>query len=299
MQYRFFQIVLFVVLSGLISCSGNKPDNSLNDREQWNLKGNVKSLSEINYSTGGKFVTNISFNKNGFVTNQVGYNPDGSLIRKWIYQYDNQNRKLIRDCYVLKDSLSYTMHYYYNDQGKLSAIKSFSPNGLWELQTIYQYDENLNLTKEATSGEKNSAGSQVLTMYNEKKQLIEETHIDSLMHSYWKQIYTYNSKGLKVEISYKTLSDSLIKDMKYTYLENGKVDKVNLYNEAMKFISTTAYKYDDRGNTKEILNLLPDNTIQHIQVCDYKYDKYGNWIYLSETNNNKLGNIMTRKIEYY
>jgi hypothetical protein len=298
----YFRAMFYLQILGLIifnSCI-KQPSSDLNDdRLQWNLKGNVESLSEITYSTSGKYVTTISFNKAGFVSEQVSYNPDHSLIRRWVYKYDEQNRKLTRDCYVQKDSLSYTMYYYYNQQGKIANTKTIRSNGVLGSQKIYQYDNNQNVTKESVLGENATLENSILHQYNEKNELTKETYIDSALHRDWKQIYKYNSKGLKEEILYLSMKDSLVKKTKYTYLENKKIDQTFVYNAENELLSTTTYKYDRQGNTIEILELLPDNKTPKKQVFQYKYDKRGNWTFLSQSANDVQENIMTRKVEYF
>lgn len=295
----FRSLIFFSIFFILSSCAKKSKDLKGNDLEQWNLKGNIKSVSEINYSETGKYDTNILFNNDGFVTKQTSYNPDGSLIRKWVYKYDGQNRKLTRDCYVQKDSLSYTMHYYYNESGKIAGTKTVKSNGILGSQYDCQYDKNQNVIKETTIGENATFENLVMQKYNDKNNVISETYIDSVLHREWKQTYQYNSSGLKEEISYWSMQGKLIKKTIYTYTEDKKLEKVCQFDAEIKLVSTTSYKYDNQGNLIENLALFPDNKTPQKQTFQYKYDQQGNWTFVSESTNDKLGNIMTRKLVYF
>lgn len=292
-------LLAVTVIMILSSCSGKPPDNGTNDREEWNVKGNVRSLTEIAYSPGGKYVTKILFNTDGNVLEQTAYNPDGSLIRKWIYQYDGRNRKMNRNCYVLNDSLSYTIRYYYNEQGKVESVKVFKSDGIFKSQTTFEYDKNLNITRECAYGENERVENLILSRFNENNKIEEKTFIDSVLHKQWSQIYKYNSRGLVKEISYFWRRDSLLKKTDYVYSINNKVKKIYSYDPEMKPVSITAYRYDKQGNSVEISEFLAKDKTQKKRTFGYRYDKYGNWTFHSENVNDRIENIITREIEYF
>jgi hypothetical protein len=299
MYFRSFLSSLLFGLIILSSCIRQSPHDRKNDREQWNLKGNVKSLSEITYSTNGKYVTNISFNKHGFVDLQSSYNPDGSLIRKWKYQYDKQDKKLTRHCYVRNDSLSYIMHYHCNDQDKITLIRIFSPNGILKSQTYNEYDKSLNIIKETTFGKDTTAiEKEVLHRYNENDKIQEETYLDFILNKKWKQVYKYNSKGLKAEVLYFTVTDSLLNRETYKYNELDQTVEFELYNSNGQLLNSTAYKYDQQGSAIEIVKSFTDGTPLEKQSFKYRYDKHGNFVLLLKFLNDNLETTIERKIKY-
>jgi hypothetical protein len=293
----FFLFVITLFTFG--SCSNNPLSSSKNDREISKLKGDVKSVSEINYSDAGKCLTNILFNPKGYITKQESFNPDGSLIRRWIYTYDQFNHPITRKCLVQKDSLSYTMYYYYNANKKLTSTKLIKSNGVLGTLDTIQYNTKLNTLFERNFGENNLLGNSILKKFNDRNEVTEETYCEYLIHSQGKFTYKYNSKHLQEEVSSWTNKDSLVSRIHTTYFDDTNIKKTESFNSSNVLVSTTNYKYDKEGNSIEIIELLPDNKIKNKSSYTYQYDKKGNWTYYFGYVNNKLETIISRKIEYY
>lgn len=295
-QSFFISIILLFTFN---SCLNHPLENSKNDREISKLKGNVKSVSEINYSGAGKCLTNIVFNPNGFITKQESFNPDGSLIRRWVYTYDPNNHPVTRKCWVQKDSLSYTMYYYYNANKKLTSTKLIKSNGILGTLDTIRYNTKLNTLFERNFGENNLLGNSILKKFNYLNEVIEESYSEYIIHTQGKFTYKYNSKHLQEEVSSWTDKDSLVSRIHTTYFEDNNIKKTESYNSANILVSITSYKYDKEGNLSEMIELLPDNTIRKKNTYNYQYDKQGNWTSLFGYINNKIETIMTRKLEYY
>ena len=288
-----------IIIFAFNSCLKHPSENSKNDREITKLKGNVKSVSEINYSGAGKCLTNILFNPNGYITKQESFNPDKSLIRRWVYTYDRNNHPLTRKCWVQKDSLSYTMYYYYNANKKLTSTKLIKSNGILGTLDTIRYDTKLNTLFERNIGENNLLGNSILKKFNDRNEVIEESYSEYIIHSHGKFTYKYNSKHLQEEVSSWTNKDSLVNRIYTTYFEDNNIKKSESYNSANMLVSTINYKYDKEGNPIEIIELSPDNKIKNKSTYNYQYDKEGNWTSFFGYVNNKLETIITRKLEYY
>ena len=288
------------IIMAQIAVSCNKSNVFVNNEmKEWRLQGSVKSVSETDYSNTGKYTTFLLFRPNGFIQEQSAFNPDGSLIRRWIFEYNSRNQKLTRSCYVLKDSLSGILHYSYNKHDKISEEKLLNPQGGLISDTEYEYDVNQNeIGRRFLNGNAKSQG-QILFRYDDKKNVIEEIHIDSVLRQRWKQENKYNRKGLNVEILYLSLKDSLIKKSTYTYLSNKQVGEACFYSGKNELISKTTYQYDKYLNTTgKIIFYVPDKKIEkHIFV--YEYDENNNWTSRKEYINNEIDDIITRKLEYY
>lgn len=153
MHFRTSLLLPILMLAMIWACQKPPQGNIKSDLDLRNLKGNVKTITEINYTISGKYQTTILFNEDGFITEQTTYNPDGSLIRKWINEYDDQNRQLSRHCYVRNDSLSYILHYRYNSHGKLASTHVLAPDNRLITQYATQYDEKQNVIKETALAE--------------------------------------------------------------------------------------------------------------------------------------------------
>ncbi|MDR3653613.1 MAG: hypothetical protein P4L34_11680 [Paludibacter sp.] len=288
-----------IILFTFSCCLKQSSNSSKNDRELSKLKGNVKLLSEINYSGAGKCLTNILFNKVGYITKQESFNPDGSLIRRWVYTYDEENHPLTRKCWVQNDSLSYTMYYYYNANKKLTSTRLIKSNGVLGTLDSIQYDTKLNTLFERNFGENNLLGNSILKKFNARNEVIEESYIEYLIHTQGRFTYKYNNKHLQEDVYSWSNKDSLVSRIRYAYFEDNNIKKMYTYNSTNKLVSTMNYKYDKEGNQTEIVELTPDNKIRNKSTYKYQYDNQGNWTSFFGYVNNKLETIMTRKLEYY
>ena len=83
---------IYGIIVTLILCScAKRSSDSYNDLNKSKLHGSVKSLIETDYSNSGKYTTHIVFNSGGYISKQESFNPDVSLIRRWVYEYDQKN----------------------------------------------------------------------------------------------------------------------------------------------------------------------------------------------------------------
>lgn len=299
MHFRSSLLLPILMLAMLCACKYSLEENLKSDLELRNLNGKVKIITEINYTINGKYKTILLFNEEGFITEQASYNPDGSLIRKWVNEYDDQNRQLSRHCYVRDDSLSYILRFRYNDHGKLASTQLLSPVGTLIRKYITHYDDRHNVIKETALAEDATFKHLVLHKYNDQNKVAEEIYIDSLRNNTYKQIYKYNNELLIDEISLKSPDDSLIKKTRYTYLADKKLDKAYNYNTRGELVSVKSYTYDELSNVVEVMEIFSEDKTHRNQTFQYSYDQQGNWTFLSESVNHEPGNIITRDIEYY
>jgi hypothetical protein len=292
-------LFIFLIIAQ-IATSCNKNNQVVNNElKEWKLSGAVKAVSEIDYSNTGKYTTYLRFRPNGFIQEQSSFNPDGSLIRKWEFEYNGRNQKLARYCYVLNDSLSGIMHYSYNENNKIVEEKLLNPKGGLISKIEYEYDVNQNETERKFINENTELQGRILFRYDDQKNIIEELHFDSVMHQNWKQRNTYNTQGLMTEILHLSLNDSLLNKSTYTYLSDKQVGEVCFYNGNNELISKTTYQYDKQLNTtyKLLFYVLDKKEEKHSFV--YKYDRHKNWISRMEYINDEIDDIITRKLEYY
>lgn len=299
-NFRYGSYISVFIIMAQIAASCNNNNRVVNSElKEWRLQGAVKAVTEIDYSNTGKYTTCLLFKPNGFIQQQSAFNPDGSLIRRWEFEYNARNQKLTRSCYVLNDSLSGILHYSYNEYSKIVEEKLVNPLGRLISGTDYEYDADQNETERRFLGENAKIQGRILYKYDDKKNVIEELHIDSVLHQNWKQKNKYNRKGLTVEILYLSLNDSLIKKTTYTYLSNKQVGEACFYNGKSELVSKTTYQYDKQLNTTHILMFyaLGNKIEKHLFV--YTYDRHKNWTSRMEYINNEIDDIITRKLEYF
>jgi hypothetical protein len=288
-----------LILVSIISFSCNKKDIAVhNELKEWKLKGKVRSISEINYSGTGKYTTYLQFNPNGFIQEQSSFNPDGSLIRRWKFEYNDRNLKLKRSCYVLNDSLSEILYFFYNENDKITEEKLINPQGGLISDIEHKYDIAQNEIERRFKDENGKIQNRILYKYDDNKKVIEELDSNFVLHQYWELKNIYNLEGLNVEILYLSLNDSLLKRSTYTYL-NKHVDEACFYNNKNELISKTTYKYDSQLNVTSKLTYYPFDKKTEKRTFEYEYDKNKNWTSLKEYINNEPGDIIIRKLEYY
>jgi hypothetical protein len=289
-----------LILIAQIVASCNKNNVTVNnDLKKWRLQGAVKSISETEYSNAGKYTTYLLFNSHGFIQEQSAFNPDGSLIQKWVYEYNGRNQKITRSCYVVKDSLSEIMHYSYNENDKITEETLLNPQGGLISKIEYEYDVKQNEIERRFIDKNAKIQGRILYKYDDKNHIIEELNTNDLLHQYWKQKYLYNLEGLNVEIIYLSLNDSLLKRSTYSYLPDKEVDEACYYNGDKELITKTTYKYDSQLNITVKLIYYPSDmkTVKH--AFEYEYDKNKNWTSMKEYKDNEPNDIITRKLEYY
>ncbi|MCD8408896.1 hypothetical protein [Tenacibaculum finnmarkense] len=94
--------LLIIVLLTAFSCNNQKKEKT--DLTKENLKGKVKSYTEISYKAIERFGTiekgerlksiQIKYNNKGNKIETSYYSLDGSLSSKHIYKYDNKGNKI-------------------------------------------------------------------------------------------------------------------------------------------------------------------------------------------------------------
>ena len=269
--------------------NGSNPNININShkithREEFGLKGNVKSIKETSYLEVEKFGGIVKekdrkdpylekdfyfiFNKNGNKTQEYKYNSDGSLYSEFKYKYNSKrNVKLCRGTTSLLSFLAPTDYYYF-----------------------FEYDDNENL--------------------------ILESHFQSsdlnLIYSY---AYIYDENNNQIEVNHYKSDESLVSKSEYKYDDEGHKIEKNHFESNGILESYTKYKYDDKGNLIEWHKYEPDGSIVFQRTFEYddygniikaggstytyEYDQEGNWIVKIEFSDNVKGHVVEREIEYF
>ena len=297
MKYKYtFGLILLTLLAA--SCKKNS-EGLYNDLKMYKLQGPVKTISEIDYSNTGKYTTYLSFNADGFTQEQSTYNQDGSLIRKWKFEYNNLNQKISRSCYILKDSLSEILHYSYNENAKLKNEKSVNPKGRLITEIKHEYDSRQNEIEKKFYDENSKIQGGIRYIYDNNNNVVEELQYDSVYNQNLKQKKTYNPEGLNVETVYLTMHDSLLRRVTNVFLPNKQVGETCTYYSLNELVSKTTYEYDKKLNVIRKLIYSPQDKTTEKHTFEYTYDKYKNWTSRNEYINGEPVDMITRKIEYY
>jgi len=295
-----FTYTLGIILVALLATSCiKKCDDVYNDLKEWKIQGPVKSISETDYSNTGKYTTWLSFSSKGFVQEQASYNHDGTLVRKWKYEYNNRSQKINRSTYILNDSLSEILYYSYNANNKLAEEKLVNAKALAISIVKHEYDANRNEIAAKYLNGKGKVQGGILFKYDDKNNVIQELHYDSVFKHNVKQRKIYNQEGLNVEVLYFTMADSLLRRITSTYLPGKLLGETCIYYGQNELVSKTSYKYDEQLNVISKLVYSAEDKTTATHSFEYTYDKYMNWISRNEFIDNKPVDMITRKIDYY
>lgn len=291
-------LYLFVFLIVLACTSNVKMATINNDRETWALKGKVKNLNEINFAESGKYVTNLLFNTEGNVIHQSGFNSDGSLIRRWEYEYENGIKKL-RRCYVKNDSLSCTLLYVYNQNKNLISNSIQNNADSSHVSTVFEYDSDNNPVKETNYAKDGTVEGTTTNKFNRDNRLEESEKHDYILKSTIIQAFKYNSSGLMTEESFYRPGDKkIMQRIVYHYGTFNKPASIITYGPEERILEKKIVKYDQNGNITETL-ILDDKQVQKKQTVTYIYDRYGNWVRSILRNDETTSMIIERKYDYY
>ena len=278
----------------------------VNDEYQYNyktlnVKGNVKSITCINYqqfipdSLLGYLVTkeDFVFSKQGNVIEEKHYLEDEELIWKRAYEYDKMNNQTKFEQYGGDGNKTANVSYFYNKQGRLLRIRDETVGGSATegrykyIELRDDYDKSYSYRRILPNSEQKD-GNYVICTFSKGKRL------------------SYTSFNEKNEVVYQRVE-------KYNTL--GKITERGSYknNDTTKFVANEIWIYDDNGKlireewlgneriydqNENIINQIAgeNNTFNSV----YVYDKRNNWTKrTSYLPNGKLRSILERKIEYF
>ena len=237
---------------------GNKIKNDL---LELNLRGRVKSLTEIEYKVlpnYGKIQEGdiiykyiYFFNENGNLIETNSYDPDGNLDGKYIYAYDNK-------------------------KGNKTEMTSYNPDGSSDEKCTYKYDGLGNLIQEIWYGPDDKISKKYIYKYDDKGNEISMNRYDSHDSLICKDSYKNDDKGEKIEWNHYNLSPPT----------DGSLSK------------KVIFKYDEKGNINVQNIYLADGSFE---CYSYKYDykRKGNWKKETIYRNGLPEYITERKVKYY
>lgn len=312
--------------------SGGQVKNTFIDK----LKGRVKSITEIDYTSKEKF----------------GEAHKDKIIHKIIYQYDDRGNKTEEDRhgsrkhtmkYDFKNNIveemwvnsvnaewgnlepgSFVGRYVssYNERGNKLEETSYNSDGTLYEKYIYKYDKKGNKIEFNWYNSNGSLSNRKTYKHDDIGNLIEEIHYFSDGNLDEKNTYKYdnqrnrieenwvNSGGNKSKNTYKydanrNIIESILDDgynyEKHTYRYDKKdylIEDKSLY-EKGSLPNKHAYKYDDKGNRIEEIFYTENGAVYSKKTWKYVYDNTGNWLKKTAFENNKPMSITEREIEYY
>lgn len=301
-----------MVLLAIPSCNSSKKEN---DWDKNDIKGKVKSITEISYEAKDRFgkIEKISrkrkydfiydyqkkYDIEGYMIENKEFNSDGSLKSKIIYKYDDMG-KLIEGNENNSDG-SFLKCYIniYNDKGVIIETNYYNTIGNIETKYTYKYDKRGNKIE---TNEYNSDGNietKYIYKYDDKGNKVEENKYNSDGILKTKYIFKYDNKGYLLEKN-TFYSEGLETITKYDYqfddIRNKIISKNYLYeNYSYKVVDI----FDKSGNEVETIFYDEYEVITSHYTYEYEFDEQKNWIKKIEFKNQTPTYLLEREIVYF
>ncbi len=280
-----------IVVFGIFLFSSCSLKKTITDIDNKKVRGRIKSFTSTPYVVNEKlekekvngmfFNYQYIFDKKGNKKEDRHFKPDGSLLWKNTYKYDDKGRLIEKIDGFWKNG----KETYKYDENRLIERKkgydkwliTYKPNERIEKSynntRVYKYDENKNKIEETQYNLQKEIERKKVYTYDEKGNKTSYTRYSLYGYFYEKYVYRYNKKGLKIEEDY--------------------------YKKEGELVSTRKFEYDKYGNEVMIKRYLPNGDLDEVERYEYKYDKNKNWISRIYYKNDKPIEIVERKFEYF
>ncbi len=167
-----------------------------------NLKGKVKSIRETPYKAVEKFGEVVKgdiysneellFDEKGNITEKNIFNIE-SLEFKWIYKYDENEKKIEDKLFSSNGNLISRQTYKYDEKGNLIETNSLNDDGSLFGKLTYKYDKKGNRIESSWFNNDGNLDSKHTLKYDEKGNKIEKSRFnkDGILIGQWTYRYTY------------------------------------------------------------------------------------------------------------
>lgn len=275
------------------------------------LKGQVKSITEMNYSIIENFgklrkenekaveIHFIKLNNNGNILVEIGYDKDSLILYSYSNDYNEKYQRTEHKQFDKDGNVEWRTKYAYNDNGKLIADSSFYNGVNFSYMHTYEYDKNGNLTEKNEYKSNGNFSSRDTYVYNQKKQLIEEKGYNSQREQNKHITYKYDEfENLFEEEYFK--NNKVTATYSYEYDKNRYLIEKRMIGENKYNVLIWKYTYNEQGDC------TGSGTFNITHTSKFDYDRNGNWVktinYYNDTPEEKIATptyIIERKIEYY
>lgn len=331
--------ILSILIIFLCGCLPSQ-ETERNDLEIRKLNGSVKSTREVSYRVQDKFgeILKIEkksqyaeyaekfdvYNKQGNLTKEVWYYPDGKQRSKIETLYDNDGREIESKSYDTQNTM-YSVSYKFYKDGNLIEKNWKDSRSNVDYKYEYDYDKRGNMIEEVLYSN-GKIHSKKRYKYDDMDNETEYSFYNSNGNLKFKYIYINDHNGNTTEFKEFNSKGELDKIGKSKYNDLGKNIKTIHYDSKGKITWWTARKYDDQGRQREGIRHYPDGSIEvkylyryndngfieqeitHYpgpgelyikENYQYVYDFAGNWIEKLIIVNEIPEYLIEREIEYF
>lgn len=227
-------------------------------------------------------------NDQGNVTLDVKYNAAGGIEDKFVHNYNDKGHLIEEFIFMQDDEIA--DHKTYEPDEKGNIIRELKHYADGTTDTIeYKLDEQGKILEKTTTDSDNEIeAKEIYTYQNNKLAGKEEYEYGELVA---KESILYDDSGKSIENS-KWQIDGEVHRNKYTWDENGRIEKVLTYNEKDKLISKSLYSYNDKNKVTEI----DEENLRGRTITTMTYDEQGNAVEQTEANGQgEINNTVSRK----
>ena len=223
----------------------------------------------------------------------------GMLNKRILFSYNNENKLVKKQTYILNDTLWQTINYQYKDT-LLVAEKTYNQANTLTYHRTITYDSCGNLilfTNRKTLVYVNKPYS-YQQAFDANNRRISKSFFDADNVLQTKWIYTYDKFGrLESEKQYNA-EDVVLKATYTTYDKKNRINETYLIDNKTKQKTKTVYSYNKTNQYKKIEIFINDNKEPNFEKF-YYYDSSNNWIYWVEFDNQTNTVLLSeRQIEY-
>jgi hypothetical protein len=301
---KFFGFIyLLISLMIISSCSsGGGSTKPVNDWEEQNLKGKVKSIKESSNRVEVKF--------GEFIKGEEGLNGGDAFVS---YRKFNNQGNLIEEHYTNKDfELIDKKYFSYGDNGELYSIEKKGVYAKNHSIEYYHYDET-NKLKVRKSEYPNHNFEDIDSLhYNSDGLLIADNSYridaDGSISLSSKKVNSYDGNDNLIETKMYFSNGELAFEVKNEYEGGRQIKRIHI-NYYHNMLSTLLFDKNnllsertEQGIRNKKLKLDEDNLIlKNKWIYKYEFDAQENWIkqYHYEENAENPSYVVEREIEYY
>lgn len=193
------------------------------------------------------------YNENKSLIKNIEFDEEGNKTYEYIAEYNESNILIKEQTFFVDDKDTETKDYFYKNN-ELSTIIISSSSG-WKTIQKYNYNESKSQVTIVVTDEYDSLEEKIIRIYNDKKQLIEESNYneDDKLISKTKIIFSDDNKITQQE-EYND-KDKIEKTIEFIYNSKGQIEKTIFYNYKRNIIDWQKIDYDENGRINKQENM--------------------------------------------
>lgn len=212
------------------------------------------------YDKSGKKIEKIEWFKSGSIQKKEMYSYDslGNIKEVNYFDWNDKNNKV--------DKIKYITFL----QNKFDII-DYDPDGKIYNKTVYKFDDNFNLIEVSESHQSGIIDLKILYNYNYKGMETERLFYKG-QHLDRKIISVYNERDQLINKNIFSNDSTIVYKIKYLYNDIGLVSEELILNTKDEQLNKILFKYNEKNNIQELTEY--DNLNEPIKLTSFIYEYY-------------------------